>query len=398
MAVSVELIMNLPRCKRAIIIPALALLPAALLSMLMFSSPASAVDVNGDFALDLKVNGRDMLASQSFTIMPDETLVFKMTVSDIRQPIEMKSLSIEIFFAGIPVSAIAQELNQTINPGDTYQPEIAPVNARDYLSIWGINISTGKYKAIVKLEYDSAGSLKTWTQSREVEVPGNPMTTVAGVAAAVITGIVLGGIISLFKSLAGVSLETQALTGKKSLEAQARSKVSGSLVSAVKKVIIKDRCPVCQGVIKHGHCTSCRRSVKELQRLYRRRIHDLAAAGMKMLASGEVKSEKDLTQKLGISGILANDVMAVIQNARLFEVKRAGRSFLASALMTGISSAIAGVLWVTIGGLAALNTSALVTILVLSIVLPVIIAGGMNMQMRRRLARNLLSSSTQSPE
>jgi hypothetical protein len=384
----VETDLNLFQPKRGIFLPALALLLASLLPMLILPSASRAADVNGDFSLDLKVNGQDLLSSQVFSVKPDETLAFNLTIYDVQRPLEMRSLSVEIFFAGIPVSTITQNLSQNVNPGDTYQPEISPVKVRDYLSIWGINISTGKYKAIVKVEYTSQAESKTWTQSREIEVPGNPMATVAGVAAAIITGIALGGLLSLLKSLAGYSLETQALSGKKSLESQARGKVSQSLVTAVRKICVKDRCPVCAEVIKHGFCSACRKPARELQRLYRRRIHDLSAAGMRLLAEGEVESVGDLPQRLGITGGLAIDVTAAIQNARVFEAKRVARSLLISALMTGISSALAGVFWVTIGGLAVLNTTALMVVLVLSILVPFMITAALRLRMMRRFTRD----------
>lgn len=368
-----------------------------LMPLLAFDSPSQAADVNSDFALELKVNGQDMLAAQAFTINPDESLKFDMTIHDVHTPVEMQRLSIEIFFAGIPVSTITQELDAVINPGEIYSPDIAPVSARDYLSIWGVNVTTGKYKAVIKLEYKSLGSPKTWTQTREVEVPGNPMATVAGVATAIITGVALVGVAALLKSLAGYSLETQALSGSKSLESQARSKVSSALVSAVKKVLVKDRCPVCEGVIKHGFCPNCRKSARELQRLYRRRIHDLAGAGMKLLEGGEVKSMADIPEKLGISGALAEAVRATMQNARLFEVKRVTRSLMVSALITGASSAVASLLWVTIGGLAVLNTAVLMGVLLLSVLLPLIIAGALNLRMRRRYTHSLLAPPDNAP-
>ena len=335
----------------------------------------------------MNVNGLDMLASQSFSVTPDETLVFDLYIHDVLKPVEMKRLSVEIFFAGVPVSTITQELGRVINPGETYRPEIQPVSAQDYLSIWGVNVTTGKYKAIIKLEYTALGQLKTWTQSREVEVPGNPLMTIAGVASAIITGIALGGVAALLKSVAGYSLERQALSGKKSLELQARGKISKFLVAAVKKTCVKDRCPMCGESIKHGYCRSCCKSARELQKLYRRRIHDLSATGIKLLANGEIKSIEELPQKLGINGSLASDVKATIQNVRLFEIKRAGHSLLASALLTGISSAVAGVLWITIGGLAVLNTVALSGILIVSVLVPFVIARAMQVKMLHQFAK-----------
>lgn len=376
--------------RQGIILTALAVSLASLVLTLVLPSPSLAADVNGDFALDMKVNGRDMFAAQAFSVSPDETLNFGLYIHDVQKPVQMQRLSVEIFFAGVPVSTITQELGRVINPGETYRPEIQPVSAQDYLSIWGVNIATGKYKAVVKLEYASLGQIKAWTQSREVNVPGNPMTTVAGVAAAVVTGIALGGLIALLKSLAGYSLETQALSGRKSLEARARSNVSSSLVAAVKKNVVKGRCPICAGVIKHGFCRSCRKPAKELQREYRRLIHDLAAAGIKLLADGEVKSIGELPQKLGINGALAIDVMATIHNARLFEMKRVARSLFVSALLMGISSAVASILWITIGGLAVLSTAALMAVLILSVLVPFVIARALQARMRRQLAQRLL--------
>jgi VIT1/CCC1 family predicted Fe2+/Mn2+ transporter len=134
-----------------------------------------------------------------------------------------------------------------------------------------------------------------------------------------------------------------------------------------------------------------------LQRTYRRRIHDLSAAGIKLLAGSEVESIEELPQRLGINGALANDVTATIQNARLLEAKRVGRSLLASVLLTGISSAIAAVLWITVGGLAVLNTNVLMVILVLSVLVPFVIARALQMRMRRQFARQQNPPPQQTP-
>jgi hypothetical protein len=368
--------------KSAFIFPAIALFLSYLVPIVMFPATVLAADVNGDFSLKLDVNGLDMLASQAFSVTPDETLVFNCYIYDVHAPVEMQRLTVEIFFAGIPAGTITQELGRVVNPGETYRPEIKPVSARDYLSIWGVNITTGKYKAIVKLEYGSRGQTKSWAQSRDIEVPGNPATTIAGVVTAVVTGVALLGLIPLLKSWAGYRLATQPLTSKKLIESRARSNISSSLVTAVKKIVIKDRCPICGDAIKHGFCRTCGKPAKELQRSYRRKVHDLAAAGIKLLADGEAKSIEELPQKLDMSGALAKDVTAAIRNYRLFQAKKAARALTTSALLTGLSSAVAGILGVTIGGLAALNTTSLVAILVLSFLVPAAITGILRIRMR----------------
>ncbi len=370
------------------LLPALFVLP----QILLFASPLQAADVNGDFTLDLKVNGQDMLASQSFTVQPDETLIFDLYIHNVNNTVEMEKLSVEIFFAGIPVGTITQDLNKTVNPGETYRPELSPVSASDYLSIWGIDVTTGKYKAVIKLEYISLGEVKIWTQSREVEVPGNPLATAAGVAAAIATGAALGGVAALVKSLAGYSLEAQALTGKKTLEAQARGKTSKSMVSALKKIVVKDKCPVCGDKMQHGFCPTCRKPARELQKIYRRRIYGLAAAGSRLMDTGEIKTPEELPQKLELDVALAGDVIAVIKNARLFEAKRAGRSVLTSALLMGISSAVAAILWVTIGGLVVLSTTATIVIIALSILVPWIVATILRISMHRRITQETLTN------
>jgi len=111
------------------LIPALIVLP----QILLFASPVQAADVNGDFTLELAVNRQDMLASQSFTVQPDDTLLFDLYIHDVNNTVEMSRLSVEIFLAGIPVGTITQELDRTLNPGESYRPELSTVNASDYL-------------------------------------------------------------------------------------------------------------------------------------------------------------------------------------------------------------------------------------------------------------------------
>ncbi len=358
-----------------------------LLSALLFllaPLKTNAADVNGDFSLDLRVNGQDMLSQQAFTVSGDEMLNFDLTIRDVQVPVVMQRLTVEIFLAGIPVSVISEELNQDINPGDTYRPPIDPINTRDYLSIWGIDIATGKYRAVVRLEYLASGAARSWTQARDVEVPGNPLATVAGMGAAVISGMALGGMLALVKSSVGFNLETQVLSGKKSLEARARSKVSNLIASAAKRLVVKEKCPLCQARLEHGFCPACGQSVKQLQKAYRALVKQLSAQGMELLAAREVESIATIPEAMGIEGELARDVVGTMHNARLLRVKKFGRSLMGAALVSGAASGIAAVLWVTLGGFSVLSTTALTIILALSFVIPWAIARIARMAMSRK--------------
>jgi hypothetical protein len=90
-----------------------------------------------------------------------------------------------------------------------------------------------------------------------------------------------------------------------------------------------------------------------------------------------------LPASLGVSGRMAEDVIATIMNARLLAAKRVARKLAISAIITGISSGIALVLWVTVGGFVVVSTTTLVIILILSLVVPLIIAKIMLVRTRR---------------
>lgn len=364
----------------------------------------AATDVNGDFSLQVVVNGDDILGLETIVVHPDQELTIDIYISEVTREVTLHKVSAAVIFAGREVFTLSHDLGGfRIAPGDSYTEGIA-VRPRDTLKLGNLPLVTGIYRARVKLDYTVEDQPKAWSEAKNIRVPGNPLATPVGAAAAMVSAGAAAAILFLVRSLAGSGLVAgitlpgaTPLTPSRALhdlalerlEPAARGRVVGSMVKGAKGVAVKERCPICGTRIRHGHCYTCRESVKEMQREYAERVSALALQGAELLASGGVSTLDALCSKLGIDARLGSDVVTVLNKARLVRVKGVARKVMGKAVMAGIGIGFSSVLWITVGGFAVLNTTALVTVLVVSIVVPLAVARGLQMKTRRALKKQV---------
>lgn len=333
-----------------------------------------------DFSLSLTINGSDISEMETVEIDPDGEFTVDLRIFDNTTDITLHQLSVSVTFLDIVILTIDEPLNDYIEPGDIYHREI-PINAPELLKLGDATLTTGKYRTQLKLEYSVYDTEAVWSRWIDVQVVGNPLLTPVGGAGAAIGAVTVGGIVWLVKGLSG--LYHLALGN---LESLARGRVVGSIVGATRKRIVKEKCPICGERFKGGYCHTCKKSAKQVRREYQDRLKDLAQQGEKLLADG--KTPDEMASELNISDKVAADVLAVIKDARMFRVRGIARGLMVRALFTGIGIAISTVLWVTVGGLAVLNTAALLAILIAAIVIPLAITWGLRIKAKRAIARS----------
>ncbi|HEX77806.1 MAG TPA: hypothetical protein G4O03_05265 [Dehalococcoidia bacterium] len=380
----------------------LALLAAFLAVSVISPLLAYAVtQVNGDFSLELKVNGQDISELETIVIDPERELTIDLRIFDVAREITLKRVSAVVTFAGQTVVTLGEELDFRIKAGREYRERIT-VSPKEVLKLGNLTLVTGIYHARVKLEYVVAGRSKIWSTSKNIRIPGNPLSTPVGAAAAAVSLATAATGLALARSLVAPSLAagTTMPAGTSvtcrphlydlaldRLEPTATGRVMGNIAKAARGLIVKERCPICDTRLKHGHCYTCKRSAKEVRNEYAEKVRALAIQGAELLASGEVATLDELCSRLGISARLGTDVIATLRNAKLVKVRGLARKFMGKAVMAGIGSGLSAVLWITVGGFAALSTSALIAILVASVVIPLVLAKGLQMRARRALKK-----------
>jgi hypothetical protein len=364
----------------------------------------AATEVNGDFSLQVMVNGDDILEMETIIIHPDRELTIDLYISGVTREVSLQKVSAAITFAGRAVITLSHDLGGfRVGAGGEYADTIT-IRPREALKLGNLTLVTGIYQARVRLDYTVAGRAKTWGEAKNIKVPGNPLRTPVGVAAAMVSAGAAAAILFLVRSLSGAGLvagttlpgatpltPSRALheLGLERLEPAARGRVVGSMVKGAKGLAVKESCPICGTRIRRGHCYTCRKSVKELRREYAERVSALAFQGAELLAGGGVATLDALCSKLGTDARLGSDVVAVLKNARLVKVTGVARKVMGKAVMAGIGSGLSAVLWITVGGLAVLSATALVVILVASIVVPLAAARGLQMKARRALKKQV---------
>lgn len=362
----------------------------------------AATRVEGDFSLDIKVNGDDLLKLDTIVIDPDEDLTIDLYIFDVAREVTVEKVSVVVTFAGQTVVTIGKDLGSfRIAPGEDYKESII-VSPREALKLGNLTLVTGIYRARVKLEYVVGDRQKSWNESKNIRILGNPLSTpVGGAAAAVTAGTAIAALV-LARSLIAPGLAvgipmpgSTPMTSSRGLsdfalerlEPTARGRVMGNIVKAAGGRIVKQKCPLCGTRLKHGHCYTCEGSAKEVRKEYTERVKDLAMQGAKLLASGEVATLDAICSRLGISAGLGTDVIATLKSAKLVKVRGIARNLMRKALMAGIGSGLSAVLWVTVGGFVALTTSALIAILAASVVIPIVVVKSLQMKARRALKK-----------
>jgi hypothetical protein len=277
------------------------------------------------------------------------------------------------------------------------------MDIREVFTYGGRPLTTGVYRSQLKLEYAVGSQEKARSQWIYIHILGNPLSTPAGAVGIVVIVGTLAAILLLVRSLvvpaiprgtslpSSISVEPQTLLRElamERLEPTARGRVTGSIVSAAKKIIVKEKCPICETRLKHGYCYTCQKSAKDVRHEFTARLRDLALQTGQLIDSGQVTTLDDLCSKLWISRRLGTDVIATLAHARLVKVKGLARKLMGKAIMAGIGSGLSIIIWVTIGGFAFLSTSALVIILIASVAVPLVVTKSLQMKARHDIRRS----------
>jgi hypothetical protein len=381
------------------------LTPFLMLTVILPVTVHAAFSVDKDFSLELTVNDVSLSEHETIFIDPDEELVADIYVSHITSEITLETLSVVVIFAGQQVTTLSKSLdNHILKVGDTYH-EPKNLSTEKELMFGTLSRLTGKYQVKVTLDYMVNKTEKAWSILRYVRIPGNPISTPTGQGAAAATGVLAGAAIwVLARSLiapgiavgatvpGSTSISSSSLLTKldhKRLESTARGSVMKNIVRAAKGRIVRNRCPLCEAPLRHGHCHTCRKSAKEAQKEYAERVKNLSLQAATLIAGGEITTFDELCSKLGIEEPkLGTDVLAVLKNSKLIKVKGIARNLMGMAIITGIVSGISTIVWITLGGFAALNNVALIAILAGSVVLPYTVTKGLQMKTGHKFRKN----------
>jgi len=378
------------------------LLAFMIVMMMLLLAEHFAAAINGDFSLQLNINGNDLTQLETVTINPEKEMVIDLHIFDVTKDVTLEEISVVVKFAGQTVRTMSESLGKfRIAAGDSYREQIR-INIRKVLRLGDRPLVTGIYRTVIMLKYTAGEQQKGWTLVKNIKIPGNPLTTPAGAVGVVIGAGTVATILMLIKSLispglsAGTTLPPSTLAralprlhelAEDRLEPTVRGRVVGSIVKAAKRRIIKDRCPICETHLKHGYCYSCKKSAKEVRQEYVAKMRALAIQGGELLASGQTATLDDICARLGIDAKLGADVIATLKHAKLVKVRGIASKLMGKAVIVGIGIGLSTVLWVTVGGFVVLSSSVLLLILAASIIIPVVVAKSFQIKAKRSLKK-----------
>jgi hypothetical protein len=359
-----------------------------LLLLALFLTAQAAMAKNGDFSLQIIVNGEDITGTEAIVIDPERALKIDLHFYDAAPDVVLEKTTVVITFAGQTILSRSDSLdNFSFKDSDTHDTQIA-VYPGDTLKFGDVSLITGIYHTAITIDYSAGVRHSSWTESTNIRIPGNPVSTPAGAAGIAVTGGTIAAIMMLTKSLvapalpAGVSLPASTPIRSRPglielvldrLEPTARGRLTGNIVKAARARIVKDKCPICGTRLKHGYCFTCKKPAKEVRKEYVDRVRELVIQSGKLFASGQITTVDDLCSTLGIDGKLGTSVIATLKHAKLVRVKGVTSKLMGKAVMAGIGTGLSTILWVTVGGLAVFSTSVLVGILIASVIIPVVI-------------------------
>ena len=372
-----------------------------LMSALLLAANAEA-EANDDFSLRLYVNGKDLSELETIIIDPERELIIDLQIFDVSRDLALKKVSVVVMFAGQTIITLSENLGDfRVAASESYSQKIT-VSVREILKLGDIPLITGIYRSGINLEYAVGDRNQVWNEWKNIRILGNPLVTPLGAAGVVVSVGTVATILMLIKSLtsprwpAGTTLPDRTPVrplphlynlAAERLEPTARGRVMGSIAKAAKGRITKEKCPTCETRLKHGHCYTCRKSTKEVRNEYTDRVRTLAIQASELLAIGQIATIGDLCSRLELSARVGADVIAALNNAKLVKVRGVARKFMGKAIMAGIGSGLSTVLWISVGGFAALSSSALVVILAASVVIPVTVSKSLQMQAKHTLKK-----------
>ena len=368
----------------------------------LLSAAHSAAEANGDFSIRLNVNGEDLLKQETITIDPERELMVDLQIFDVAREVTLRRVSVVVTFAGQTLITLSENLHDfRVAAGETYEEKII-LDAREMLKLGNLPLITGIYRSVINLEYTVGDRNMVWSESKNIRILGNPLVTPLGAAGLIVSMGTVASILMLMRSLVVPNLPGGTMLpahtsisslprlydlAAERLEPAARGRMMGSMVKAAKGRVTRNKCPVCETRLKHGYCYTCKKSAKEVRNEYTDRVRTVAIQGSKLLASGEVTTIDDLCSRLGINARMGTDVIATLKNAKLVKIRGIARKLMGKAVMAGIGSGLSTVLWVTVGGLVVLSSSAMVAILVTSVVIPVTLTKSLQMRARHAIKR-----------
>ncbi len=375
-----------------------------LLTFVLILAIDSTVHANEDFTLRLTMNGEDISEAETVTIDPERALTIDLQIFDVTGDVTLQKVSVSVTFAEQVILTKSDTLgNFHMVAGESYRREIV-IDAREALKVGEQSLTTGIYRGQIRLEYTVGNREKVLSQWKNIRIPGNPLSTPAGAAGVAVSAGTVAAILVLARALAvpglpaGTTLPSVVsvtpltrlyVLAMERLEPMARGRVIGSIVSAAKKRILKDKCPICETRLKHGYCYTCKKPAKDVRNEYTNKLKELALQGGQLINSGQVATLDDLCSSLGVNGKLGTDVIATLRHAKLIKVRGLARKAAGKAVMAGIGTGVSTIIWITVGGFAVLSTSALIIILIASIVIPLAVTKSLRMKARRDLKRDM---------
>jgi hypothetical protein len=128
----------------------------------------AAEQVDGNFSLELVVNGENLSTLEAITIDPEENITIDLHISNVKQEVILESISVTITFIEQPIISITKSLNSvSIETGGEYFERIN-VDPKDAIGIGDMTLATGMYNGFVTLDYSIAGKTKTFSQPKNI--------------------------------------------------------------------------------------------------------------------------------------------------------------------------------------------------------------------------------------
>lgn len=351
------------------------------LGLVLLFATAGPVARAADLSLRMEINNQDISAEGRIEIDSQGEFNVDIWIDDVAGEVVLHGYSVIVTFVDASFPVVSRSLGDyRIFPGGSYHRELT-INASEVLGLGGRPLTTGIYRSKVKLDYSINGQEKVWSQWLDIQITGNPVNSVIGMAGAALAAVTAGILIWLGK---GISTLYQFAKGR--LESLTRGRVVGSIISVSRKFVVREKCPVCRETFKGKRCVKCGKSIKTIRKEYRKKLEKLAIRGEQLMAADEVTRE-ELGARLEIDDETAADVLKVIDESRKIRIKKFLSGLVVKAIFAGIGFGISTILWVTVGGFTALSTPALVSIMVIALLLPLAVTLAFRLMAERAIRK-----------
>jgi hypothetical protein len=330
------------------------------------------------------------------------------SISD--KPIELKDMDIVLVLADVDTLKTTKEMNKVIHLGETYSTNDT-LNLEKYLGSLDVIPISGIYKFRYEIEYTRNNQTINFDGDPfYMKIAGNPLTTVTGAAATIIT---TASVISLAQSIISIirigpdeilnSINSSIAAPTRKLLSFYRGKTYKTLQNEISNSVYektrtwkRDICPMCnvQWPETSENCIECQLTTEKARDIYYSTLEDKCIqTGKELVDSVSGLSLYSITEKIGTGIIPTTSIISVLSYSGLSLFKPRISPHLSEKtrklLFKSLSTALLIIFWIQAVNISVVSITTLIIALITGSIPALIIRRFLDLNIKNKVINTI---------